>query len=86
MKVVGPAVSSTKVFTDYWEPIVNTYNTVHAIYPISSNGPVDPDLNSFITNRAINGLMLLMAVEERNIRANPGSYAQDIIRRVFGGQ
>ena len=50
-----------------------------------SFGPaVEPNLDDYIATKAIDGLQRLVAREETLIRSNPGNYAEEIIRRVFG--
>ena len=45
---------------------------------------IETDLEPYIATKAIDGLKKLVAREETLIRSNPNSYAEDIIRRVFG--
>jgi hypothetical protein len=44
----------------------------------------DANLESYITRRALDGLFLVMAEEERNIRQDPARAASNIIKKVFG--
>lgn len=64
--------------TRYYGDIVRTYNQL----PFVSK--VDPDLEGYATDRAIEGLFLLVAEEEANIRANPRARTTQLLRRVFG--
>ncbi len=43
-----------------------------------------PVLEEYATDRALDGLFSLVAVEEKKIRDNPLDYSQQIIRKVFG--
>jgi hypothetical protein len=45
---------------------------------------VNPDLDDYATNRAIDGLFLLVAREEANIRANPAARTTGLLKKVFG--
>ncbi|KAB2841762.1 DUF4197 domain-containing protein [bacterium] len=45
---------------------------------------VNPNLDGYVTERAISGLFKLMANEERKIRRDPAARVTDILRRVFG--
>ena len=45
---------------------------------------VDPDLEAYATDRAIEGLFVLIADEEASIRANPVARTTELMRRVFG--
>ena len=69
-------VNATKYYTD----IVNTYNN----FPTTFN-KINPDLPSFVTDRATNALFDLVAKEEKNIRENPVARTTEILKKVFGG-
>ncbi len=43
------------------------------------------DIDGYITEKALDGLFLLMAEEERKIRRDPVSRTTAVLRRVFGG-
>jgi hypothetical protein len=43
----------------------------------------DAKLDGYITRRAMDGLFLVMAEEEKKIRANPAQAASSIVRKVF---
>jgi hypothetical protein len=75
--VVGKAIDKVKV-TKYWNPLVTQYNRV----PFMKR--VNPDLDAYVTERAISGLFTLIAEEEKQIRRNPAARITDILRRVFG--
>lgn len=64
--------------TRYYGDIVNRYNQL----PLVED--VDPDLESYATDRAIAGLFVLIADEEARIRANPAARTTELLRRVFG--
>ncbi len=44
----------------------------------------DADLNSYVTQKALDGLFLMIAEEERKIRKDPAGSASSIISKVFG--
>lgn len=69
-------VNATKYFSD----LVNTYNKVPFVQK------VDPDLDEYATQKAIDGLFVMIAKEEKNIRENPGARATDLLKKVFGAQ
>jgi hypothetical protein len=75
--VVQDKLDETRA-TRYYGDIVRTYNTL----PFVSK--VDPDLVNYATDRAIEGLFLLVAEEEANIRANPRARTTKLLQRVFG--
>ena len=44
----------------------------------------DADLNNYVTRKALDGLFLMIAEEEKKIRQDPVGAASGIIRKVFG--
>ena len=79
---VKAAIATVKL-TDYWEPIVNKYNTF-ANLPLTDAEPVNPDLNEYVTERAIAGLFHMVEIEENKIRKDPMARVTDILQKVFG--
>ncbi len=75
--VVKEAIATVKV-TSYWTPLVTTYNKLPGVKK------QNPDLDEYVTNKAINGLMLMIADEEINIRKNPIARVSDLLKKVFG--
>ncbi|MFC4872287.1 DUF4197 domain-containing protein [Negadavirga shengliensis] len=69
-------VGATKHYSD----LVNAYNA------IPTTRKIDPDLNSYVTEMAIDGLFKLIALEELKIRENPAERTTAIMRRVFAAQ
>ena len=66
--------------TRFYGDIVSTYNN----FPTTMR-KVNPDLPSFVTERATNALFDLVAKEEKNIRENPVARTTQILKKVFGG-
>jgi hypothetical protein len=77
MPVVKEAIEKVKV-TSYWEPLVTAYNKLPGVKK------QNPDLNEYVTNKAINGLMILIADEEIKIRKDPAARVSDLLKKVFG--
>lgn len=48
------------------------------------NGRNQVDLDSYVTHKAMDGLFLLIADEEKKIRRDPLARTSDILRKVFG--
>jgi hypothetical protein len=46
--------------------------------------PEDANLDHYITQRALDGLFIMIAEEEKSIRENPMGAAVNIVKRVFG--
>jgi hypothetical protein len=44
----------------------------------------DADLDQYVTEKALDGLYLMVAEEEKKIRKDPLTAGSNIIRRVFG--
>ena len=68
-------LSATRYYTD----IVNTYNKL----PTTFN-KVNPDLTSYVVEKATVALFDQIAKEEANIRENPVARTTEILRKVFG--
>jgi hypothetical protein len=75
--IVSESLMQTSA-TRYYGEIVKKYNRL----PFVSD--VDPDLEAYATEKAIEGLFVLIADEEAEIRANPAARATQLLRRVFG--
>ena len=58
--------------------MTNQYNRI----PLMT--PVQTDLVGYTTNKAVDGLFVLLAKEESKIRKNPAARTSDIMKRVFG--
>ncbi|HYK56735.1 MAG TPA: DUF4197 domain-containing protein [Flavisolibacter sp.] len=69
--------SATKYYTD----VVSTYNN----FPTTLK-KLNPDLPSYVVDRAVNALFDQIALEEANIRENPVARTTDILKKVFGGR
>ena len=74
--IVKNAIKSVNV-TNYWKELVGIYNTI----PLTK--PVNPNLEEYVTNKAIDGLFVLISQEETNIRNHPEYRVSDLLRRVF---
>ncbi len=66
--------------TKYYGDLVNAYNKI----PFTDK--VNPDLNDYATDKAIEGLFVMVAREEKNIRVDPVARTTDLLRRVFAAQ
>lgn len=63
-----------------WAGLITKYNT----FPLATK--VNPDLNDHVTNKAMEGVFKMIAVEEKNIRTNLSSRTSDILKKVFALQ
>ena len=66
--------------TKYYGDIVNTYNQIPFVQD------VNPDLNEYATEKAMEGLFVLIAREEKAIRQDPAARTTELLRRVFRAQ
>lgn len=74
--------TSEVALTSYWTPLTTAYNKAGILTGAKA---VDPDLDAYVTQKAIDGLFLLIAAEEERIREDPVARTTDLLRRVFGG-
>ncbi len=63
--------------TKYWNDIMNQYNKIPLVEKIN------PDLDDYVTNRAIDGLFLKISKEEQAIRKDPLERTSSILKKVF---
>tara|TARA_B100000767_G_scaffold181904_1_gene169849 strand:+ start:5191 stop:5901 length:711 start_codon:yes stop_codon:yes gene_type:complete len=63
--------------TKYWNPLVKTYNTI----PFTKS--VQPDLEDYVTNKTIEGIFILIANQEKEIRNNPKARTSELLQKVF---
>ena len=67
-------VGVTRLYKQMVEPL--------KMLPIAS--PVPVDLDAYVTERALSGLFLMVAEEEKKIRLNPAARITDLLKDVFG--
>lgn len=75
--IVQKAIQKVEV-TKYWSPVITAYNKIPGIQQ------QNPNLDDYVTARALEGLFKLIADEELKIRKNPIARISDILKRVFG--
>lgn len=66
--------------TKYWKPLITAYNKVPFVKK------ANPNLEDYVTQKATDGLFLLVAQEETKIRKDPAARVSDILKKVFGGK
>ena len=79
LPIVKAAIEKVNV-TSYWNPLVTAYNKVPLVKK------QNPDLDDYVTNKAIDGLMVLIADEEMKIRKDPAARVTDLLKKVFGNK
>ena len=60
-----------------WNPLIKKYNTI----PFTKK--LNPDLEDYITTKTIDGLFILIAEQEKEIRNNPEARVSDLLIKVF---
>ena len=63
--------------TKYWNTVFTSYNKLPFVKQ------VNPDLDDYVTNKAIDGLFVQIAKEEKEIRKNPAARITDLLKKVF---
>ena len=65
--------------TKYYGDLVNTYNKIPTTIK-----KINPDLPSYVAEKATDALFDQIQKEEANIRANPAARTSEILKKVFG--
>lgn len=63
--------------TKYWTDAINYYNKIPLVEDMN------PDLTGYVTQKALDGLFLMIEKEELKIRQDPGARVADIVQKVF---
>ncbi|MBY8961185.1 DUF4197 family protein [Flavobacterium sp. D11R37] len=63
-----------------WSTIISKYNSVPLV------DKVNPDLTDYVTNKALDGVFTMIAVEEKEIRNNINERTSVLLKRVFALQ
>lgn len=77
---VKEATSKVKL-TEYWNPIITKYNNAMTL---TGGQKLNPDLDAYITQKAIDGLFLMVSKEENKIRKDPAAQVTALLSKVFG--
>ena len=79
MPTIKEAVTKAKV-ASYWKPLATAYNKLPGVKK------QNPNLDEYVCNKAINGLMTLIKDEEAKIRKDPMAQVTDLLKKVFGAK
>ncbi|KGO92487.1 DUF4197 domain-containing protein [Flavobacterium subsaxonicum] len=71
---------STVGADEVWAKIIAKYNAL----PLVTK--VNPDLTDYVTNKTMDGVFKMIAVEEKNIRTNIAFRTSDLLKKVFAMQ
>lgn len=77
--IIHDALQQVEI-TRYWNPLVETYNKIPFVEKMN------PDLDAYVTDRAVSGLFLMIEQQEKAIRKDPMARVNDILKRVFGNR
>lgn len=84
---VDKAIQTVEL-TKYWDPLATNYNKVNVF---TGGKSINPDLNAYVTERAISGLFKLVEIEENKIRKDPAAAVKNVtslatttVTKVFG--
>jgi hypothetical protein len=80
-KLVG-TVSTNSLWTTLVDQFNGVANTLAG--QIAGLQPVETQLDSYLTNKALDGLFLKISEEEKEIRTNPAARSSDLLKTVFG--
>ncbi len=64
--------------TQYWEKIITTYNKIPLI-----GKKMNPDLIGYVTDKSLSGIYTEIALQEKDIRANPAARTSALLQKVF---
>jgi hypothetical protein len=86
--------ATTKELTDAFTPIVHRamerngvikqYKNVIKNAPGGSALGSDFDLDGYVVEKTLDGIFLMLSVEEKNIRSDPEARTSDLLKEVFG--
>jgi hypothetical protein len=66
--------------TKYWNDLITTYNKIPFVRKMN------PNLTEYVTDKAINGLFVMITKEELKIRKDPVARTSELLKKVFGNQ
>ena len=64
--------------TKYWTDAIKAYNAVPFVQKMN------PNLSQYVTQKATDGIFLMVAIEEGKIRENPAQRVGSVLQDVFG--
>ena len=64
--------------TRYWSDLITIYNKIPLVKRMN------PNLTEYVTQRAIDGLFIMIAKEEIKIRKDPMARTSELLKKVFG--
>lgn len=77
MPVIEKALEKTGA-TKHWTTIFETYNKMPLVKKVNT------DLRAYVTEKALDGLFIQVAEEEKKIRKDPAARVSETLKKVFG--
>lgn len=74
--VIAASISKTNA-TKYWNSVFSYYNKFAA-------KKINPDLNAYVTDKALAGIFYQLGQEEKAIRKDPAARTTALLKKVFG--
>jgi hypothetical protein len=75
--IIKTTLDNTSV-TRYWNDLISAYNKIPLVRKMK------PNLPEYVTDKAINGLFVMIAKEELKIRKYPVARTSELLKKVFG--
>jgi hypothetical protein len=75
--VINESLQKVQI-TSYWSPLMKKYNRIPGVKK------QNPDLAGYVTQKAIDGMFVLIAQEEGKIRKDPAAQITNLLQLVFG--
>ena len=69
-------INHVAIVSEKYALLANFYTSLFGMKPV--------DLDSYVCDRALDGLFTVIATQEAQLRANPGAAADKLLRQVFG--
>lgn len=83
---LGKPLVSNFSTTQSWNSLTSAYNQIanSPVGIVANMKPVNVNLETYVTQKALDALFLKVANEEKLIRTDPGARVTTILQRVFG--
>lgn len=86
--IVQKATDQVGVTTQYKQMMAKVGGSggfLGGLFGSKSKGPMQAgDLDAYVTNKALDGLFLMVAEEEKRIREHPAARTTELLKKVFG--
>ena len=86
LPIVRKATDSVGVTVQY-KAMMAKFDTANSLGSMFGSKPVikfdEANIDGYVTQHALDGLFVMIAAEEKNIRANPAARTTDLLQKVF---